>query len=247
MKNELFMKTYFIYFFLFLLVAYSGFTQPVCISGNCTTGTGVLNYGMNVGRYEGEFKNGKRDGIGTMYYADGRQWKGKWAKDEFKTGTTTNIPYHSKDSLQAEGTADQNPFIDAIYRIVATSSNNFEDLKGEAINQEYAQYVVYRSKVNFPNSISGEVKESSMSCRYLFGLEMAKEPADKLFSALYRSIEIANPQHTWRFDDLSDSPVFPKHYKFYKWTITNPTTIRLEMTQATQDPSKYDIWLIFTP
>lgn len=247
MKKELFMKKHFILFCLFYIVVNYAFAQPQCMSGNCQTGTGVLNYGMNVGRYEGEFKNGKRDGVGTMFYADGRQWKGRWSKDEFKNGITSNIPYHSKDTLQAEGSADQNPFIDALYRVVATASTNFEDLKGEAINQEYSQYVVYRSKVNFPNAISGEVKESSMSCRYLFGLNMPKEAAEKLFAQLYRSIEIANPQHTWRFDDLSDSPVFPRHYKFYKWTITNPATIRLEMIASEEAQTKYDIWLIFTP
>ena len=39
-----------------------------CKSGDCTTGKGVYDFGWCV--YNGEFKNGKPDGHGTMKYDD---------------------------------------------------------------------------------------------------------------------------------------------------------------------------------
>lgn len=33
-------------------------------------------------RYEGQMRNGKKNGEGTFYYADGRVFKGKWENDQ---------------------------------------------------------------------------------------------------------------------------------------------------------------------
>ena len=38
--------------------------------------------------YTGEFKGGKRNGLGTMYYNDGSKWIGDWIKDK-KNGQGT--------------------------------------------------------------------------------------------------------------------------------------------------------------
>ena len=52
-----------------------------CIAGNCDVGKGVYVHESGE-RYEGDFRYGKRHGIGVQYYADGRmKYKGDFKND----------------------------------------------------------------------------------------------------------------------------------------------------------------------
>lgn len=218
-----------------------------CISGNCENGQGVMDYGASVGKYEGEFKDGKREGFGIMYYADGRKWEGKWQKNAFKGGITTEIPYHSVDELRAPGHSDKNEFTDALYRILSTIPNNFTILKGAVIRKELAYgYAVWEPKVLLPGAKKGEIYQASISCKYEYLTAVDSVTAYTTFEQLSKSIHIANPNRTWKFDDLSDNPAFPLHRKLLKWTIATPATIRLELKTA-QQKGKFDVYVIFTP
>ena len=42
-------------------------------------------YYNDVDKYEGEWKNGLKEGKGIMYYNDGRRYKGDW-KNDLKEG-----------------------------------------------------------------------------------------------------------------------------------------------------------------
>lgn len=50
-----------------------------CIDGDCQNGKGVQQFG-EIGKYEGEFKDGFRSGKGTMTYVDMCQYVGDWQK-----------------------------------------------------------------------------------------------------------------------------------------------------------------------
>ncbi len=56
----------------------SAFTYCQCLSGNCNNGKGKYDYGWCV--YEGEFKNGKMDGTGTIDYGEGEKYIGEFSK-----------------------------------------------------------------------------------------------------------------------------------------------------------------------
>ena len=45
-------------------------------------GKGIM-YWNDGARYEGDFKNDKREGKGIMYYNDGEKENGSWKNDEF--------------------------------------------------------------------------------------------------------------------------------------------------------------------
>ncbi len=55
--------------------------------GVCANGTGTY-YFANGDRYEGEWKDGKRDGQGTYYFANGNRYEGEW-KDNNRNGQGT--------------------------------------------------------------------------------------------------------------------------------------------------------------
>lgn len=234
--------------FFFSLLSFSLFSQygKQCLSGDCENGTGVLDYGPKIGHYEGEFKNGKREGFGTMHYADGRKWKGEWKKDAFKGGITQNVPYYPADSLKPEGISAVKPFTDALYRIIATAPSNFKDLKGTKTGKELNKYDIWQPKVMLPTATRGYISAKTGECRYYF-LEAAPiDAADKMFIALNKKINESNPQN-WVFTDLSSHPGLPFHRKFYKWTIATPATLRLEMKQNAQDARTFDVFIILTP
>jgi hypothetical protein len=53
-----------------------------CASGDCTNGMGIL-VRENQERYEGEFLNGKKHGVGVQYYPDGMaRYKGQFVNDQ---------------------------------------------------------------------------------------------------------------------------------------------------------------------
>jgi hypothetical protein len=64
--------------FIFLLLSFF-YLQTVaaqCLSGDCKNGWGKMDMGYAV--YEGQFKEGKPDGSGTMDYGEGNKYKGEW-------------------------------------------------------------------------------------------------------------------------------------------------------------------------
>jgi len=78
---------------LLLLVVFVIFLLPPqvfaeCTEGNCTNGKGTMIYPAKMGqKYAGQFKNGKRDGKGTLMFSDGtksdgqKQYEGEWKED----------------------------------------------------------------------------------------------------------------------------------------------------------------------
>ena len=59
-----------------------------CVEGDCVNGKGTMIY-YSTQRYEGEFKDGKRDGQGTLFLPLGRIQQGTWRNDEIVSGTAT--------------------------------------------------------------------------------------------------------------------------------------------------------------
>jgi hypothetical protein len=78
--------------FLQLLVALTTVVFPMilfgqeCVDGNCVNGKGTMVYKSNH-RYEGEFRDGKRHGQGTMYLPLDRVISGQWQNDHIVEGT----------------------------------------------------------------------------------------------------------------------------------------------------------------
>jgi len=52
-----------------------------CVSGNCRDGYGKTSKGL-IGKYEGEWKNGKWHGQGTIYYTNGSKYVGMMQNDK---------------------------------------------------------------------------------------------------------------------------------------------------------------------
>lgn len=62
--------------------------DPYCISGNCNTGYGRYVF-TSGNRYEGNFKDRKREGQGTFYFASGNMFEGEWHNNQMSSGTYT--------------------------------------------------------------------------------------------------------------------------------------------------------------
>ena len=88
---------------ILLLFHYPAFTYCQCLSGNCKDGKGKYDYGWCV--YEGDFKNGKMDGTGTINYGEGEKYDG-----EFSNGKENGKGklYHK------DGTVEEVQFSDGI-------------------------------------------------------------------------------------------------------------------------------------
>lgn len=64
------------YYVFVLLICYASFSSAQCISGDCKNGWGKMD--MGYATYQGQFKNGKLDGSGTMDYGEGNKYQGEW-------------------------------------------------------------------------------------------------------------------------------------------------------------------------
>ena len=108
MKNFLLLLTIIIFSFPFFTNIAEAKNE--CRSGDCVNGYGVIIY-VNGNIYEGEFKNGKRDGQGTLTWTDGEKYEGEWKNGNYHgKGTLTYVDgtiyegeWHN-DRREGEGT-----------------------------------------------------------------------------------------------------------------------------------------------
>lgn len=63
--------------FSILLINFSNLGAQICVKGDCYNGFGTL-ISNSKSRYTGEFKGGKMQGRGIMYYAKGGKYIGEW-------------------------------------------------------------------------------------------------------------------------------------------------------------------------
>ncbi len=70
-----------------------------CIGRN-PDGWGTYHYISNNSKYEGEFRDGKRHGVGTYYYDDGSRYTGEY-RDDIKHGK--GIYYNADGTIHHEG------------------------------------------------------------------------------------------------------------------------------------------------
>jgi hypothetical protein len=87
-------------FFLFGILLFSLSVYAQCLSGNCNDGWGKMDMGYAV--YEGNFKNGKPEGNGTMDYGEGNKYQGQWKNGMehgrgllFEKNVATQIEYNN--------------------------------------------------------------------------------------------------------------------------------------------------------
>jgi hypothetical protein len=82
---------------LLLFIPFIGFSQSsdfgekTGCTGNCTNGYGVWVY-RDGARYEGNFKNGKKNGQGTLTSASGKKQSGKWINGVYQQSSTKTNP-----------------------------------------------------------------------------------------------------------------------------------------------------------
>ncbi|MFN8250825.1 MAG: hypothetical protein U0V75_03000 [Ferruginibacter sp.] len=76
-----------------------------CLSGDCKNGWGKRDMGYAV--YEGNFKNGKPDGNGTMDYGEGNKYQGEWKNGVehgrgllFEKNVATQVAYNNGQKLE---------------------------------------------------------------------------------------------------------------------------------------------------
>ena len=60
--------------------------DPYCVSGDCNNGFGKYVFSSG-NKYEGNFKDGRREGAGTFYYAQGNIFEGDWHNNKMVKGT----------------------------------------------------------------------------------------------------------------------------------------------------------------
>ena len=89
---------------LLFIVPFLGCQKTGCVSGNCESGKGTLNY-TNGNKYIGEYKESKRHGQGIFTWGDESEWAGdkyigEWKENLFHgQGTYT---YANRDKYIGE-------------------------------------------------------------------------------------------------------------------------------------------------
>lgn len=85
---------------IFIFICFSLFScasttyKSECISGDCANGKGIYTW-ENGAKYEGSWKDGKRNGFGKYTYANGTIYEGSW-KDDKKEGKGKMWVYEGK-------------------------------------------------------------------------------------------------------------------------------------------------------
>ncbi|MBK7870975.1 MAG: caspase family protein [Saprospiraceae bacterium] len=79
--------------------------QSGCLSGNCNAGQGIFAY-PNGSKYEGQFRNGKPEGIGTFFYINNDRYQGS-----FKSG----FPHGNGILYKADGQTKKGLWRDGEY------------------------------------------------------------------------------------------------------------------------------------
>ena len=84
-----------------MFLPFLGFSQTTsfgektgCISGDCDNGYGVRVF-SNGEKYEGNFKNGKKNGQGTLNSAPGKKQSGKWKDGVYLTSANTTTKHQT--------------------------------------------------------------------------------------------------------------------------------------------------------
>ncbi|MFN0203742.1 MAG: hypothetical protein ACKVTZ_19600 [Bacteroidia bacterium] len=218
--------------FLFSHFSFAQEEKGTCLSGNCNRGYGVMLH--TDGKYEGEFFGGKRNGYGTYSFNDGKKMQGMWQNGKLFEGTKGNAaPYQPefKDKVTTQGTKvarDKNPFVAALYEIIASAEQKFQSIKGDSVDTEWDRFTVWQPTVVLPNAKKSMIRQFNEECKFIFGEDLTEKEAKNLFEDLASKLQSANVNNLWNFQDVSSSPGLPLHKKFYKWTVLTPATIKLE-------------------
>ena len=117
-------------------------TTTGCTDGNCTDGTGTYVY-KNGNKYEGQFKDGRKNGTGTYFYKNGNKYEGQF-KDGWQIKGTmtynngedagTNIKYIWNNSGESNG------------KFIYTSNNGFIFPTTEIYRDSDSKYFTDSSK-----------------------------------------------------------------------------------------------------
>lgn len=108
-KRHLEMKTGFGLTVCLSMVLFSAQAQWRCVKGDCYEGHGVALF-SDGSRYEGQFSNGRINGLGALYFANGDVYSGQWVNQlrqgrgrlRFKTGDEYLGEFH-QNYLQGQG------------------------------------------------------------------------------------------------------------------------------------------------
>jgi hypothetical protein len=119
-----------------------------CLSGDCVNGRGTYQYPSG-NKYAGDFKDRKREGSGTFYFANGDQFTGTWYNNEKRNGTysfSNGARYtgsYNAQGMELDGTMTGNgvvvPYVNGVPHVPpqpkVTSSNSTSGQQGPAATQ----------------------------------------------------------------------------------------------------------------
>ncbi|MFH0893038.1 MAG: hypothetical protein V2A54_01280 [Bacteroidota bacterium] len=130
-----------IFIMMIALIAFTGLKaqKEGCVSGDCENGFGVYVFGSDTDwagdKYEGYWKNGKREGKGTYTYANGSKYVGNtiankrngygvftWASgDKYEGGWKDGKKHGDGKYYFADGTSKTGTWVEDVYQETTTS------------------------------------------------------------------------------------------------------------------------------